>query len=140
MATATALLFPWKETYNVNIGIVDSQHRVLVDLINELHQAMMSRSGKEHMGKILGNLISYTESHFKAEEGILLANQYPDFAAHKPEHERFVATIKEYQTKFQKNELGLTIEVMDFLKKWLVEHIMGVDKKYVPYLSARGVR
>ena len=139
MATATALLFPWKDTYNVNVGIVDSQHRVLVDLINELHQAMMSRSGKEQMGKILANLVSYTESHFKAEEGILLANQYPDLANHKIEHERFVKTIKEYQTKFQKNELGLTIEVMDFLKKWLVEHIMGVDKKYVPHLSARGV-
>ena len=139
MATATALLFPWKDTYNVNVGIVDSQHRVLVDLINELHHAMMSRSGKEQMGKILANLVSYTESHFKAEEGILLANQYPDLANHKIEHERFVKTIKEYQTKFQKNELGLTIEVMDFLKKWLVEHIMGVDKKYVPHLSARGV-
>ena len=139
MATATNLLFPWKDAYSVNIGIVDSQHKVLVDLINELHQAMMSRSGKEQMGKILANLVSYTESHFKAEEGILLANQYPDLANHKIEHERFVKTIKEYQTKFQKNELGLTIEVMDFLKKWLVEHIMGVDKKYVPHLSARGV-
>ncbi len=139
MPTATTLLFPWKEAYNVNIGIVDSQHKGLVDLINELHQAMMNRSGKEQMGRILGNLISYTESHFKAEEGILLANAYPDFAKHKPEHERFVKTIKGYQAKFQKNELGLTIEVMDFLKKWLVEHIMGVDKKYVPHLSARGV-
>lgn len=140
MATATALLFPWIDTYNVNIGIVDSQHRVLVDLINELHQAMLNRSGKEQLGKVLAKLIKYTESHFKAEEALMLANQYPDFANHKPEHERFVKTIKEYQTKFQKNELGLTLEVMDFLKDWLVKHIMGVDKKYVPHLSAKGVR
>ena len=140
MAIATALLFPWKDTYKVNIEIVDSQHRVLVDLINELHQAMMARTGKEHLGKVLTSLIEYTKGHFKAEESIMLSNQYPDFTNHKAEHDRFTQTIVNYQTKFQKNEFGLTVEVMGFLKDWLLKHIIGVDKKYVPHLNARGVR
>ena len=140
MATATAQLFSWKDTYNVNIGIVDSQHKVLVDLINELHQAMMTRTGKEHLGKILSNLIKYTQGHFKAEEGILQSNQYPDFDNHKAEHDRFTKTVLDFQDNFQSNQIGLTIEVMDFLKEWLIKHIMGVDKKYTPYLKARGVR
>lgn len=139
MATATPLLFPWKDTYNVNIGIVDSQHKVLVDLINELHQAMMTRTGKDQLGKVLSNLIKYTQSHFKAEEGILQSNQYPDFVNHKAEHDRFIQTILDFQRKFQRNELGLTIEVMDFLKHWLGKHIMGVDKRYVPHLNSKGV-
>ena len=140
MATATNLLFPWKDAYSVNICIVDSQHKVLVDLINELHQAMMMRTGKEHLGKALSSLVKYTQGHFKAEEGILLSNQYPDFVNHKAEHDRFTQTIVDFQSKFQRNEIGLTIDLMDLLKNWLIKHIMGVDKKYVPHLSAKGVR
>ncbi len=34
----------------------------------------------------------------------------------------------------------MPIDVMDFLKAWLVKHIMGVEKRYVPQLTARGVR
>jgi hemerythrin len=140
MATATALLFPWSDTYSVQIGIVDMQHKNLVDLINELHQAMITRTGKEHLGKILSNLLKYTQAHFKAEEGILKSNQYPDFINHKVEHDRFTKTVLDFQSKFQRNEIGLTIDVMDFLKDWLSKHIMGVDKRYAPFLNAKGVR
>jgi hemerythrin len=140
MATATTQLFPWKDAYSVNVDIVDSQHKVLVDLINELHQAMMARSGKEKMGSILSKLVKYTQSHFKAEEGILQSNQYPDLANHQAEHNRFTQTIMDFQAKFERNEVGLTIELMEFLKDWLIKHIMGVDKKYAAHLNARGVR
>jgi hemerythrin len=140
MATAATLLFPWSDTYSVKIGVIDAQHKNLVDLINELHQAMMMRTGKEPLGKILSNLIKYTQAHFKAEEGILQSNQYPDFATHKAEHERFTNTVLDFQSKFERSEIGLTIEVMDFLKDWLSKHIMGVDKRYASFLNAKGVR
>ena len=64
MATTTTLLFPWSDPYIVKISIVDMQYKNLVELINELHQAMMMRSGKEILGKILSNLIRYTQAHF----------------------------------------------------------------------------
>ena len=139
MPTATAVLFPWTDVYSVKVGIIDSQHKVLVDLINELHQAMIARKGKESLGGILANLVKYAKSHFAAEEGILQANRYPELANQKAEHERFTQTIVEYQDRFQRNEVAITIDVMDFLKDWLAKHIMGVDKKYVPHLIARGV-
>ena len=60
MATATALLFPWSDTYSVQIGVIDMQHKGLVDLINELHQAMVAGQGKQELGKILSGLIKYT--------------------------------------------------------------------------------
>jgi len=139
MPTATAVLFPWNDTYTINIAMVDSQHKVLVELINELHQAMMARRGKESLGGVLASLIKYTKSHFAAEEGLMRANEYPDFVNHKAEHERFTQTIVEFQSRFQRNEVAMTVDVMDFLKDWLAKHIMGIDKRYVPHLTARGV-
>jgi hemerythrin len=50
------------------------------------------------------------------------------------------ATVVDLQRRFVANEVGLTLEVMEFLKDWLNKHSMGSDKKYSPFLNARGVR
>jgi len=140
MASATAVLFPWSDTYSVNIGIIDSQHKNLVSIVNELHHAMITGQAKQELGKILSNLIRYTQVHFKTEETFMESHHYPDYANHKSQHEQLTKTVLDFQSKFQKNEVGLAIEVMDFLKDWLGKHILGTDKKYTPFLNSKGVR
>lgn len=140
MATATALLFPWSDTFSVKIGIINMQHKNLVNIVNDLHQAMVAGHGKEQLGKILTNLVKYTQAHFKTEESIMESHQYPEYGHHKSEHDRLTKTVLEFQEKFQRNEVGLTIDVMDFLKDWLCKHILESDKRYGPFLNAKGVR
>jgi hemerythrin-like metal-binding protein len=139
MATATAPLFPWNDSYSVKIGVIDMQHKNLVGFINDLHRAMMEGRGKEELGNILSNLIKYTQAHFKTEEYFLESHRYPDYATHKTEHDRLTKTVVDFHTKFQRSEVGLTIELMGFLKDWLGKHIMGSDKKYGPFLNSKGV-
>ena len=57
LVSATALLFPWSDTYSVKIGIIDMQHKNLVNILNDLHHAMVSGQGKQSLGKILSDLI-----------------------------------------------------------------------------------
>ena len=139
MATAPALLFPWSDTYSVKIGLIDMQHKKLVNYINDLYGAMVEGHGKEQLGQILANLVKYTQVHFKTEEGILQSKQYPDIINHKVEHDRFTKKVLDFQAKFQRNEIGLSIEVMDFLKTWLTHHILDSDKRYSPFLNDHGV-
>jgi hemerythrin len=139
MATTTTLLFPWSEIYSVKIGIVDMQHKNLVNILNELHEAMRAGQAKEKLGQILSNLIKYTHSHFATEEKLMQSHGYPEFSQHKTEHDHLTATAVNLQRKFQRNEIGMTVEVMEFLKAWLVKHIQGSDKKYAPFLNAHGV-
>lgn len=140
MATATAQLFPWTDAYSVKIGIIDTQHKNLVGLMNELHQSMVSGHGKDQLGKILASLIKYTRVHFMTEETLMESHQYPEYTFHKAEHERLTTTVLEFQAKFRRNEAGLTIDVMDFLKNWLSKHILESDQRYAPFLNAQGVR
>lgn len=140
MPTATAQLFPWTDAYSVKIGIIDAQHKNLVGIVNELHQAMVSGHGKDQLGKILSSLIKYTQIHFKTEESLMESHKYPEYAAHKSEHQRLTTTVLDFQAKFQKSEVGLTIEVMNFLKDWLQKHIKESDKRYTPFLNSQGVR
>jgi hemerythrin len=138
MATVTAPLFPWSDTYSVRIGVIDVQHKNLVNIINELHQAMVEGHGKQQLGKILSHLIKYTQVHFKTEENFMESHQYPEYIHHKSEHDHLTKTVVDFQGKFQRNEIGLTIEVMEFLKDWLGKHILGSDKRYAPFLNAHG--
>ncbi len=139
MATATALLFPWSDAYSVKIGVIDMQHKNLVRIINELHQALVEGHGKDQLGKALASLIKYTQVHFHTEEVFMESHRYPDYINHKTEHERLTETVLEFQRKFERSEVGLTIEVMGFLKDWLSRHIMGSDKRYGPFLNSKGV-
>lgn len=139
MATATGLLFPWSDTYSVKIGVIDMQHKNLANVINELHQAMVGGQGKQQVVKSLSSLIKYTQIHFKTEENFMVSHQYPDYMNHETEHDRLTKTVREFQDKFQRNEVGLTIDVMEFLKNWLSKHILGSDQRYAPFLNAQGV-
>ena len=139
MSSPTRELFPWSEKYQVGIGFVDAQHKRLVDIINRLHQGMLAGHGKETVGKTLEELIRYTKAHFAAEEKVLDSCGYPGFPAHRTEHERLTHVVLEFQQKLMSNQLGLSVNVMDFLKDWLGQHILGVDKTYVPHLKGKGV-
>jgi hemerythrin-like metal-binding protein len=139
MATTAALLLPWSDTYSVNIGIIDMQHKNLVGMINDLHQAMVQGHGREKLGTILADLVKYTKVHFSTEETFMESHHYPDYTAHKAEHDKLAKIVLDFQARFQKSQVGISIEVMNFLKDWLKNHILVSDKKYGPFLNSKGL-
>lgn len=133
-------LITWDESLSVNVAEIDSQHRKLVAMINELHDAMKSGKGKDVLGRILSGLISYTDSHFKAEEKYFAQFKYPDTAAHVKEHVAFVKKVTEFQTDFEGGRLTVSIDTLYFLRDWLQGHIKGTDKKYSAFFHENGLR
>ena len=126
---------PWKAEYNVKIKSIDDQHKSLVDLMNDLNNAMLHEKGKNEIGRIIKGLVDYTEFHFDYEEKLLKKHNYSDFDNHKKMHVKFVDQIKKVQKEFQSGEKEMSKEVMDFLKNWLIQHIMGTDTKYSELLQ-----
>ena len=59
MTTAPALLLPWSDTFSVKIGIIDSQHKNLVGMVNDLHQAMHAGHGKDQLVLRYINTLTY---------------------------------------------------------------------------------
>ena len=51
-------LFGWRDEYSVNIKEIDDQHKQLVAMINELHEAMLEKRAKEILGSLLNKLVS----------------------------------------------------------------------------------
>jgi hemerythrin len=135
MTATTPALIKWKDSYNVRIPRVDSEHKVLVDLINQLHAAMLSGQAKSAMAKILSELILYTENHFTYEEGLLAQRRYSALAAHKLQHAGFVTQVRELSAAHQAGRTSISIETLQFLKNWLTSHILSSDQAYARELG-----
>ncbi len=127
-------LFNWSAQYETGIFLVDTQHKKLVESINTLHDAMKDGKGKEVAEKTLNFLVDYTIQHFTAEEGLMKQKNYPDFNNHKSTHDKFVSEVKELRSKYLAGKV-LPMQVSSILSDWLKNHILGTDKKYVPFLK-----
>ena len=129
----------WSDQLSVEIRQIDDQHKKLIAIVNTLFDAMSQGKAKEVMGKVFTELVQYTKTHFQTEERLMQQYAYPDFAAHKKEHDDLTKTAMDLQEKFNKGALTLSIETSKFLKDWLTKHILGSDKKYSPFLKSKGV-
>jgi hemerythrin-like metal-binding protein len=109
---------------------MDAQHKRLVAMINDLHDAMKDGHGKESLGRTLDGLIDYAGMHFADEEKLMAKVDFAELPAHKLEHEAFVKKALKLQADFRSGEVIMSFTVMEFLKDWLVNHILKVDKKY----------
>ncbi len=134
-------LMEWNPKMSVGVELFDSEHKKLVTMLNSLFDAVQAGKGKEVLGKTLDGLIDYTKSHFAHEEQYMVKHGYPDLAGHKKEHEDLAKQVLDVQKKYHSGSTAtLSMEVMNFLKNWLIKHIQGTDKKYGPFFNARGVK
>jgi hemerythrin-like metal-binding protein len=129
----------WSDALSVNIKELDQQHQCLIEIINKLHDSMKSGKGDSVIGPILSDLLSYTQFHFSTEEKYFQQFAYPHGLMHKKQHNDLTKKAKDLKVDFDKGKITISIEVMNFLKDWLKDHILGSDKQYAPFLNSKGL-
>ncbi len=129
----------WSDSLSVGLNSIDEQHKVLINLINTLFSEMNSDRSKQAVSTALAKLIQYTGTHFKFEEDLFDKHGYPETDAHKKIHKELVAKVVDFQKQFESGTADVSLELMEFLKDWLVQHIKGTDKKYSSFLLSKGV-
>jgi hemerythrin len=129
----------WSSNLSVNVAEIDTQHKKLIEMINELDSAMKQGKGRTILGGIINGLIEYAGSHFATEEKYFDQFRYPESHSHRSAHTEFVKNVSKFKDNFDKGSLSITIEVMNFLKDWLRNHILRDDKKYTPYFNQKGM-
>ncbi len=129
----------WDNSYSVGVALIDNQHKRLINIINELHDAMGAGKGKDVLGKVLHELIQYVNTHFKTEEEHMVKYHYPDYETHRYEHEKLTDEVKRFYDDFNSGKTVLNIQIMNFLRNWLMDHIVVKDKKFGKFLNEKGV-
>ncbi|RFA30418.1 hypothetical protein CAI21_04900 [Alkalilimnicola ehrlichii] len=132
----------WKEELSVGIQEIDEQHKCLIELINELNAAMLARRGQESVDQALDKLIEYTRTHFVVEESLMRILGYPiaEYEAHKRHHEDLIQQVLEFKYQLVGEGKVSRQELMEFLRNWLINHIMKEDQNYSEHFLKHGAQ
>lgn len=130
----------WNDRLSVGVTTLDKQHQELIAILNELYCALQNGAAHQTLSRTLERFTEYTQFHFSHEESLFIQSAYPDAERHRMEHVNAVEWVEEIRRKYDEGvSAGLSLEVVDFLKDWLFDHILGSDQKYTQYLHEAGI-
>lgn len=132
-------LLNWDNSYSVGVPEMDDQHKQLISIANKLYEAMKAGKSKETLSQVFDELIEYTKFHFTAEEALMRKVNYPGLNDQSTQHSDLTKKVLEFQAKFKEGALFISIDVLNFLKDWLVNHIVKMDKLYGSFINKTGV-
>lgn len=124
----------WSDTYKIGNRVIDYQHERLFNIVNILHDG---RHDPKVQKDCLEALQLYIHQHFLIEEEIMKAYDFPDkeFSKHCKEHEKFAERIKDFCHAVEDGETVLTELVIEYLKKWIGQHVLESDSNLIPTLK-----
>jgi len=130
----------WDDSLSVGVDLIDEQHKMLIQRIKDLSEAVASGRGRGQIGKTLGFMIDYTEFHFSTEEKHMTELSYEEFDIHKKLHEEFKSSLGHMVTEFEEDgaTAGLSEGINTYLINWLVKHIKSIDTKFGAFLQEKG--
>lgn len=129
---------PWSAAYDVGIPLIDRQHEGLAKTISDFYAVIQSEHRREEIFFLLNNLVRYAEEHFRDEEALMEAGHYPELARQRIEHEKFVRRVFDLAASYQRHEAEIDEKVMEFLKSWLIDHILKEDRKLGVFFTQKG--
>lgn len=130
-------LLNWEKSYSVGVKKFDEKHEKMFSMINDFYDLMKENKDTENLKRILGELAEYGKSHLKDEEEYFDKYGYPEKDAHKKTHNLYRAKIEEFLSK--ELDMFLPFDVIDYLEDWWLNHIKGMDAKYVDFFKEKGV-
>lgn len=126
----------WSPILSVEVGEIDEDHRKLVGIFNILNHAVRDGESPAYLAAVLEELINCTVWHFSHEERLMLKYGYGETAEHKAEHQELIRSARKLQQEIlQADKPVLADEQLEFLERWLTEHILTADMRLGAFLS-----
>lgn len=124
----------WHDGLATGIQVIDDQHKILVNLINDIYQGLTGRCSRVSLQRIILELRGYIDYHFGAEEQLMSEHDFncdhPDeHESHLQQHRHFIDRLAEMEQYLANNRPVFYEDLFIFLRDWLANHILHTDKK-----------
>ena len=130
-------LLVWENRFSVGIREFDQHHKILFEMINSLIIAKEEKSDIEVVRRTMEQLQNYTIFHFAAEESMMEYFEFEGVEDHALEHQTLLDEVNEFRARLDAHDDVSIDEVLNFLARWLLDHTLGMDQLYSPFLSHR---
>ena len=119
---------------DTGIEEIDREHRELLRLIQVVRGAAQmgnaAGSQREVVRTALSRVLAFSRHHFAEEEQLMHKIDFPDFLAHKKEHQTFIDRI----LSLQREKFAPSSDSLSALENWLLYHVEGSDSRIVSRL------
>ncbi len=131
------MLIEWTDSLLVGHQRIDSDHKALVIMINRLHEAILSETGRATISEIIHFLAEQTYRHFMFEEWLMITNEFPGAQEHLTLHRSLVDELDALLYSMEMAPDDALLEAVTFFESWFVTHVVCEDLQLGRYLSER---
>jgi hemerythrin-like metal-binding protein len=124
----------WKEELELGNPLIDTQHRMLILLCNKLDIAIQTHQTQHTVQRVMLELKKFAEFHFVSEENLMLEIGYPGLDQHMLIHSDLLRQLDNGLIQINKHN-EKPADLLDFLKQWLVDHVIHEDLKIAEYVK-----
>ncbi len=135
-AVSSETVMEWSDTLSTGVKQIDDDHQILIGLLNQCLKLSENTSDKDKLNNILLELLEYTQHHFKREEAIMQACDYPGIDNHCQVHQLLIRQVEDQLRQLKLDKITLK-QLREFLLSWVVDHIQGMDKSFAPYCDGK---
>jgi len=130
----------WDPSLSVQIELIDNQHKQLLEIVNNVQNAIITKTQKIAVNDIFEALFLNAKINFKNQEYLFNRYNYPFIKEHQKEHNDYLIILRGYRERLPDSSKQVCDELLVFLKAWFENHIKVSDKKYASLLNEQGVR
>ena len=124
---------PWP--LSVGNDELDSQHRGFFALVAEIQHFYNGTGRVASLEVLIDQIRLHSLDHFAAEEAIMAAHQYPGLEEHQKAHGEFIDQLEKIRQRHDSSREA-TLDLLFFVREWLIGHLKQADADYAPYLRA----
>lgn len=126
----------WSEKYLTGISNIDVEHKNLFVITNVLYDNVQANGPAANIVPVLTALGEYVKKHFSSEEMAMRRAEYPGIVEHTEKHRALNRKVQAFIEQCNDDPDAVdTKELLEFLKRWLTNHVLKSDMDYVPYLK-----
>lgn len=124
----------WEKKYSVDVEEIDIHQKKMFELFNQLIDMKSSKTDIKDCVNVITEINEYSKLYFSTEEKYLKKKGYPDFNSHAKAHRQFAKISISLRREISENEDSLTLDVIEEMRNWLINHILTRDTLYIPFL------
>ena len=130
-----ASLVDWDSDLSLGLRQIDEHHEHLLGMLNRCYSALMLHNNHHEVETVIAELCDYTRYHFEEESTLMFDLGYPEASSHLGAHAYFTGAVLSFRDRSRERDSLLGMDVLLFLKEWLVDHIKQSDRALAEFIK-----
>lgn len=115
---------------------LDLQHKQLEQVLTDFEAAVLQAAPVEQVYTQFSTLVEETRRHFASEEELMKRDGYEGRSSHTRQHQHLLRCLAFMRNEYTEWKIRPDQAVVDFLWRWLNDHISVSDREYSDFVRA----